>query len=93
MTGVALPQRALKARLIVALPIRRFDPLTRLPLLLRTYRSRDLVGTVCGLSMAEQIAPMLIEEAELPGVLPDALLQDHSMCRTFTQMHCKVTIP
>ncbi|KAL0044325.1 hypothetical protein WJX82_011645 [Trebouxia sp. C0006] len=28
--------------------------------------------------MAEQIAPMLKEDAELPGVLPDALLQDHS---------------
>ncbi len=91
MTGVLLPQRAIKARLIVALPIRRFDPLTRLPLLLRTCRSRGLVGTVCGLFMAEQIAPMLFEDAELPGVMPEALLQDHSMCRTFTQMQCKVT--
>lgn len=79
MTGVALPQRALKARLIVALPIRRFDPFARLPLLPRTYRSRGFVGTVCGLPMAEQVAHMLFEEAELPEALPDALLQDHSM--------------
>ncbi|KAL0022898.1 hypothetical protein WJX77_005020 [Trebouxia sp. C0004] len=28
--------------------------------------------------MAEQVAPMLLEEAEQPGALPDALLQDHS---------------
>ena len=79
MTGVLLPQRALKAQLIVALPISRFDPLTRLPLLLRTYRSGGLVGTVCVLSMTEQIASMLLEDAEVRGVLPDALLQDHGM--------------